>query len=174
MRILWVVVAFWVTLSPATSAAFGDISNESLYASFITNIIKYSSFPNLQTEDAPLVVALSGPESLIKTVTSALDGATLRHRKVQVRIFHKLPPAGANVVFVGQQNEGYERDLIASCSSVKALCISDSPAFAALGGAVQIAVKDGRIRFRINREGIHPLQIELSSRVMVLADDVLN
>lgn len=140
-------------------------------ASALFNFARYVEWPDraFASRDAPLVFCLAGRDSLASGLAS-LEGRTLHGRATLVkRVLGVEELRACHVLFIGENEERRLIPMLRAVASESVLTVSDGAGFTEAGGAIGIALDEGRIRFDINRTALELAQLRASSNLLRLA-----
>lgn len=140
-------------------------------ASALFNFARYVEWPDraFASREAPFVFCLAGRDSLASGLTS-LEGRTLHGRAtVAKRVLGVEELRACHVLFIGENEERRLVPMLRSTASEPVLTVGDGVGFTEAGGAIGIALEEGRIRFDINRLSLDQAQLRASSNLLRLA-----
>ncbi len=152
---------------PFSSAQDGELSRD-VKAAFLLNFAKFvqwpdSAFPN---RTAPFTFCIVG-DPLQGALDSTIRGETVASRPLVIRHINNDDNArGCHVLYLGQ------REPDPSLLGTPVLTVGDSSGFIQSGGIIRFIESARRIRFEINPEAAQRAQLQISSRLLRLADIV--
>lgn len=142
---------------------------------FVYNFAKFTVWPNVTfpSAESPVVFCIR-EGALDKTALAALSGKRVGSRAIEVQVFDGVPPPGpCHLIYLSASTPASEIDwAINFGSTAPTLIISDLPGFAEMGGHIALVLRDGRLQFKINVETAAQGHLELSSRLLQLAEIV--
>lgn len=154
-----------------SAAAQTPLTESQAKASALFNFARYVDWPErvFATRESPFVFCLAGRESLPSGM-AALEGRQLHGRITQVkRVFGIEELRVCHVLFIGENEERRLVPMMRAVANEAVLSVGDGANFIDAGGAIGIALEDGRIRFDINRATLEQAQLRASSNLLRLA-----
>ena len=170
---LLLTLSLWATLSGRVWAEGFD--EYAIKAAYLYNFAKFVEWPpqSFSTASAPLVICIAGFNPFGDAL-SALADKTVENHPVELR--HSPDARGFNqchILFISRGEQGRFRSLLAQCSGLPILTVSDIGAFAQMGGMVGLVESEQRIRFEINLHAARQAGLSLSSQLLKLALNVI-
>lgn len=145
-------------------------------AAFLFNFGKFVEWPegSFLSDGAPFSICVLGDDPFHGAV-DALHGKFIGHRPVEVwRIKDAQAGFRCQIVFVSESEKGHLQAIFSALRGSNALLVGETEGFAASGGAIQFVVEDNRVRFAINPDAIRRAGLQVSSRLLALAEIVQN
>lgn len=152
-----------------------DSEDELLFkAALVFNFAKFTSWPGRSLSGASTSFNLCtvGNDPLVDAM-QGLTGKTVKSRPV--RVTHWAPDMGAEVchlLYVADSASQYLTEIKIALALEPVLTVSEIPGFATDNGIVELYRSAGRTRFIINLNMARALGLEMSSRLLNLADKV--
>ena len=147
---------------------------ELLKAAFVYNFAKFTRWPEAAWAEpsASFRLCTLGQDPLVEHL-SALRGESVGGRPVEVRAV-QLPLAGrsCHLLYLARSGQAKLPDLLGTVNGYPVLTVSQSPRFARGGGMVELYRDHDRLRFRINVEAARAAGLQLSARLLDLAQIV--
>lgn len=144
-------------------------------AAYLYNFAKFVEWPpqSFASSNAPIVICILGEDPFGGSVQELLRGKTAAGRAVVVRPVADLPGAkGCHMLFVGSGTWRYSRPALRSVSGDGLLTVGEAPGFTAGGGMINFKLDAGRVRFEINVEAARQAHLQISSKLLSLAEIV--
>lgn len=145
-----------------------------LKAAFIYNFAKFTRWPEgtWADEKAPLNLCLVGSDELIVEL-ERLEGKTVKGRSLTINKFHSSPEMQAcHIVYIATSEHTQYQQVTQVLQDQAVLTISEIPHFSRSQGTIELLHKEGRVRFIINLDVARRAGLELSSRLLKLAETV--
>jgi hypothetical protein len=171
LRLLgWALVA--VLLGGVARLDAQDVTEVRLKGAFIFNFARFTDWPADAFAASPLVSAcVVGDRSISDALLRAVSGRRLNGRPVVVSF---VDPAGpipvCHLLYLSRVERTRMAEIVRQMRETPILTISDDDAFMKLGGMIQIFIEAGKMRFRINPRLAKRARLQLSSRLLALAD----
>jgi hypothetical protein len=171
------------TLPAGAGAQSATPSDTQLKAAFVLNFVRYTQWPAETVPDArePLVVAVLGSRAL----AAELDRLAQEAERLGQRPLHVLrleraadtPELRAvlrdvHAVFVAADAGRGANDLLAELRARPVLTIGEHPGFAARGGMLALVRQGARFGFAANPHAIQASGLQVSAKVLKLAQRV--
>lgn len=142
-------------------------------AAATTNLISFVDWPAtaFPSPDAPFIIGVLGQGPIAALLEDFLHGDVWRGRKIVLERYHRLEDARrCHVLFLGRSEHSRWPAVRAALDGRPILTISDAPNFARAGGIVQLVIEQNKLRLTINRGVARAAQLEISSKVLRLAE----
>lgn len=145
-------------------------------AAFLYKFTGYIEWPSQAFRDrrSPLVIGVAGDPTLVRLLRSLVDQQSAGVRPVEVRAVEDVPAAeGVHLLFVSARRT----ELLAPLREAgprPTLLVSEVPDGLERGSMINFQVVDGRVRFAINLGAAQRSGLTLSSRLLAVAQSVVN
>ena len=177
-RILKIAVAYllmtFLCLMSAISSSLAELDENEVKLAFIYNFAKFVDWPYQAPQDAgiPLTFCVLGDDQF-GNKTNSIENKSVGEKRIQVRRIRNVEEArGCQMLFISSsEKNAMERDLRALQGS-SILTISDVPGFIKMGGMIGFIELDNKIRFEINVGSARLAKLEISSKLLKLAETV--
>lgn len=158
---------------PGGSAGAERVDEDILKAGFVLNFAKFTDWPAEALENGELRICSIGIEPLSGQLT-ALRGRHAKGKELNVRL--GAPPSEwhrCHVLFMDAANHHFVLGTTRRLGLQAVLTVGDGDGFVQAGGMIGLKLQAGRIRFDVNLEAARRAGLVLSSRMLTLADQVL-
>ncbi len=140
-------------------------------AAFLYHFAQFSSWPEdvFTGPQAPLRLCILGEDPFGEALQQ-LEGKTVRNRPLE--IVHLAAGASAltcHVVFMGRMPDAVLRETLSQLQRRPVLSIGEQEAFLKQGGIIRLFTHKNRVQFEINLAVLRRSGLQLSSRVIRLA-----
>jgi len=145
-----------------------------LKAVFVYNFAKFTRWPEyaLATDDGQVTLCTVGEGELIGELEQ-LGGRSIKGRTLTVLPLQSVEfPRRCHLLYVAESEADRYSDLIEAMRSEAVLTVSGLHGFAHAGGIIELYRDQGRIRFLINLAAAREAGLEISARLLSLADVV--
>ena len=148
------------------------ITASEVEAAFLLNFAKFVEWPR-PPENRPKTsfsICILGEDPFRATLDQLVSGETVNGRPLIVKRIEKLP-SDCDVLFVAQS----ELDLagLLKQAGPGMLTVGESPEFLKAGGMINFVIEGRRVRFDVNRASAERAGLQLSSRLLGVARNVL-
>ncbi len=167
-------VAFLV-LCGLQSAPAQTASEYQVKAAYLYNFAKSAQWPeqSLASGSSPLLIGVvAGDEEFIDTLRQTVAGKTVGTHVILVkRVSTEAEMDFCQIIFF-RSSAGHRRTqaFIASLASASILVVGEDDAFLAQGGMINLVLKDGTIRFDVNKASLERANIHLSPVLLAAAN----
>jgi hypothetical protein len=149
-----------------------DVTEVSLKGAFVFNFARFTEWP---AESLPSSAAVSacvvGDRAVGEALTRSVSGQRLNGRSITVTIVEatvSLPPC--HFLYVSGVSRARMAEIVYGLHDAPVLTVSDEDTFLKVGGMIQVFIENGKMRFRINPKSAKRARLQLSSRLLALAD----
>ncbi|MBL7700457.1 MAG: YfiR family protein [Chitinophagaceae bacterium] len=171
-------IAFSLLLLAAAQNQQVQVQREyQLKAAFLFNFCQFVNWPAdaFTSGEAPLVIGVLGPNPFGSYLEETVSGEKISGRPVEIRYFKEPDEVGdCHLLFIGGNNAKESSEGIAATKGKNILTISDQPNFLKQDGMIRFMNQQNKIRFEINVEAARSAGLEISSKLLRLADIYTN
>ncbi|MFH1844600.1 MAG: YfiR family protein [bacterium] len=143
---------------------------------YLLNFTRLVTWPNSSYRSAndPTVIGILGDTRLVEILEDALATRQPPSRRVVVLTIESLEQIPqCHLLFVSRKAETPLGEILEQASGFPILTVSDIEKFTTRGGAIWLFLDNDRIGMDINRVSEHHAQLQISSRLLRLARNVL-
>jgi hypothetical protein len=170
MRVDRWLVALWALLAAGLAGA-NEVPEYRLKAAFVFNFASFTEWP---AEVGPVLgLCIVGTDPFGAEI-DALHGKAVGTRALELRrrgLADSL--AGCQIVFVGPASVAALPRIAGAVRGQPVLVVADSPGAARQGAVLNLAVQQQRVVFEANLEAARANRLQLSSRLLRLAVEVI-
>lgn len=161
----------------SAGALCGEISlTESQVKSlFLLNFAKYVDWPRtaFAAADAPIVIGVIGDGSFEGELSSAVGGKSVDGRPIRVRRLQTPEDSDTcHILFIRASKTTGLGELLSRIKSKPVLTVGETDQFMEQGGAINFVKKEGKIRLEINLDAARQANVQISSKLLNVADVV--
>jgi hypothetical protein len=165
----------WAITGLLTS--FGQSFHEKeVQAVFVFNFAQFTEWPSTVFPDAdtPITIGILGSDAIRPHLEKALENETVHNRKVILTSYRKPDeiPATCHILFIGRSESANVDSVLLKLKRRSILTVSDIDNFANRGGIIQFRTERNRIRLVINNAAARSVDLNISSKLLRLADVV--
>ncbi len=171
------LIAFCGLLLRAVNVAGGDVSmtEYQVKALFLLNFTKYVDWPPVAFAgtNAPIVIGLYGEHKFGDAVTKAVEGKTISGREIIVQPIGKDGDFGkCQMLFISDSEKNHLGEILDKVKALPVLTVGETEQFMEQGGMINFVKKEGKIRLEINLTAARQAKLEISSKLLGVADVV--
>lgn len=158
--------------APKSQALAEDVPREyQLKAAYLHKFTKFMTASDLA--GWPKSICIAGRSPFGDTLERLEELREDRQNKLEIRTVTEDSVADCSLVFIGKEEQHRLQKLLGAAAHYPVVTVSDVPGFAHQGGTIELIVREGRVRFVINNVVAKRHGIEISSRLLRLADEVI-
>jgi hypothetical protein len=143
-------------------------------AVYLYNFATYTTWPNhIQTDNEPFIFAIAGAPGVASNLAALAEVRRIQNRPIEVHQLEEGGSAeGAHILFVGQQFPD-QNALLAGASSMPILTVTEDVEKHPEGSAINFTLVEDKIRFDISLSVVQNSGLDVSSRLLSVARQVL-
>ena len=152
-----------------------EIAEYEVKAAYLYNFAKFVDWPphSFANSGSPIVICVLGEDPFGGALREAVHGKTVAGRRLAVReITALLGARGCHILFIGSGEWRRSHPALSNLSGSGLLTVGETAGFTASGGIIGLKLEGGRIRFQINLEAARQAPIQISSKLLSLAEIV--
>jgi hypothetical protein len=177
IRCLVVIGVLFAVRGATAASPLDPLEDERLLkAVFIYNFAKFAHWPDdaWAAGETTLVLCVAGSDELAVTL-ERLAGQSVGGRSVVVRPYAEGPAGeSCKLLYIAGSEHRHFAGLLEPVAPHPVLTISQIRGFADMGGMIQLYRDKDRVRFKINRAVVSASGLQLSARLLDLAELVGN
>jgi hypothetical protein len=163
-----------ITIMPAQADVRSDRALE-IQAAFLVKFTSYVKWPpgTFSRPDAPVVIGIFGRDPFGSVIDTIARSYTTSGRYVEIRRCTDLVLlCTCNIIFVAPSAMVRLEEVVATVSGQPVLLVGDSPGFLDHSGIINFIMVGDRIRFDISRANCLKAGLEISSKLLKVANAV--
>jgi hypothetical protein len=170
-RRMAVALAVLLIAGAPAAAPAQTASPHNLKAGFLYNFAKFTEWPaEALPTGAPLVLCVADAAKVVKALEEATTGRDIEGHAVVVRTIELDGPVRTcHLLYADGLDAKRGARLIENLKGAPVLALSDFATFASMGGAANLFVEDGHMRFAVNLDAVLRNKLRLSSKLLTLA-----
>jgi hypothetical protein len=149
-----------------------DVTEVSLKGAFIFNFARFTEWPSESLPANAVVSAcVVGDRGVGEALKRSVSGQKLNGRAIVVSILEPNGPLpSCHFLYVSGVARTRLAEIVYAVHDAPVLTVSDDDTFIKAGGMIQVFIESGKMRFRINPKSAKRAKLQLSSRLLALAD----
>lgn len=160
---------------PATAQSPQADSVDALYAAFLFNFAKFTTWPTVSDLDTSIKFCVQSG-TIGQEAFAGWGKKRIQNRPVRVAFFTQHSPAelqNCSIMFFSETPQGIDlKGLGEFGSSHNTLMVSDIEGFSADGGHIELYLANRRLRFKVNLGALEKADLALGAGVLNLAEIV--
>ena len=144
-------------------------------ALFLLNFIKYVDWPQGSFADAgtPVIIGVYGEDRFGDALKKAVQGKIISGRRIIVQSLGKSDAtAKCNILFISDSEKTHLGEILNKIKGLPVLTVGESGLFLEQGGIINFVNKEGKIRLEINLDSARQANLQISSKLLSVADVV--
>jgi len=157
------------------AGAEAEASEYQIKAAFLYNFAKFVEWPPETFKDAgtPIHICVLGSSPVRWMLEDTVRNKNVDGRLLTVReVANVSLAANCQILFVSASEQKHLRAILEATKSSELLTVGETDNFAAEGGVVGFIFDHGRIRFDINLQAAQMQRLQISSKLLSLANNV--
>jgi len=175
IRLLTGVIALFLLLLPSgrLAAQNAQPSESELKAAFLYNFAKFVAWPQNDSagRDSLFIIGIIGDNPFQGLLKEAVEGNSIRSREVRVMAVDNIDSlSNCQVLFVSSSEKDDYAGIIGAVADQPVLTVGEDEDFSDAGGIIAFYIRDNRVRFRIDVEAAAAADLNISSKLLKLAE----
>jgi len=171
-RVTTLVLAF-LTISKVSFAQV--VPEHQVKAVFLYNFAQFVQWPDsaFASPEAPLVIGILGEDPFGSYLDQAVRREQVKGRSLVVRRYKNIRDVQkCHILYVSYSDPEEVKKVLAHLRSSSVLTVGDAPGFAYHGGIIQFYKVENRMRIRINHKQARNSDLNISAKLLNLAEIV--
>ncbi|MEO5754623.1 MAG: YfiR family protein [Chthoniobacterales bacterium] len=176
LRRVFSLVAFLLGLVFALAplpAAPPSPNEYALKSVFLYNFCRFIDWPDsaFSSRRDPLIIGVVGEDPFGPLLEEAIAGETYHGREIEVAHFRDAQQIGeCHLLFVGQTNTELYDQILAAVVGRHVVTVGETDNFLDHGGMIALTAEQNRVRLRINSAALRATRLNVSSKLLQVAD----
>jgi hypothetical protein len=171
------LIAFCGLLFRVANVAGGEVSmtEYQVKALFLLNFTKYVDWPpvSFAGTNTPIIIGLYGEDKFGDALKQAVEGKTISGRRIILQRFEKDDESGkCHILFISDSEKKRLGEILDKIRALPVLTVGETDQFMEQGGVINFVKKEGKIRLEINLDAARQAKLEISSKLLSVADVV--
>jgi hypothetical protein len=175
----WVLaMCLAASLPPASTLRAQSVgtSEYDVKAAFLFHFAQFVEWPaeTFKNADAPLTFCTIGEDPFRGRLDESVKGKFIGKRALVVRHMKEREQIGScQVLFLSAAEKKKQAEYLSSANGHAVLTVGETENFTRQGGIIGFFLENNKVRFEINVETASKARLEISSRLLLLAKNVL-
>ncbi len=160
--------------SAAPVAGAASVPNEySLKAVFLYNFCRFIDWPATAFASAnePIVIGILGTDPFGPLLEEAVQGETSHGRRLQIEHYRSVREVrGCHVLFIGESESGRLREILGAVAGTSIVTVGETSGFVDQGGMIALTTDQNRVRLVINPNTMRNANLNVSSKLLRVAE----
>lgn len=144
-------------------------------AAYLYNFAKFVEWPSARFShaDDPLVICVVADEHTSDVLEYSTSAKKANGRTIQTRRPRSSKEFGlCHILFIGFRDKDHTADMLRETRNASILTVGQSADFLALGGMINLALRNGNMEIEIDPQASSQAGLKISSRLLVVARNV--
>lgn len=171
-----VVLAVSVLAAPEKVVETPALSEYQIKALFLFNFAKYVDWPAdaFQNESTPIVIGVVGQDSFGDNFQKITTGKSINGRPVLIKhVTNAEEYKTCHILFVSASEKDRLASILDAVKDSAVLTVGETDGFLSEEGIINLTKKANKVRLEINLKAAQKARLQLSSRLLTVADVVL-
>ncbi|MDP9253449.1 MAG: YfiR family protein [Verrucomicrobiota bacterium] len=148
-------------------------SEYALKAVFLYNFCRFIEWPKsaFASPTEPITIAVIGEDPFGPLLEEAVQGETLRGRSIQIQRYRKPDSIKhCHLLFISRSEAGRIEAILAAVAGKSVVTVGETDAFLDRGGMIALMAERNRIRLHINPSLLRAANLDVSSKLLRVAE----
>jgi hypothetical protein len=159
----------------AARAPAQEVEEYQVKAAFLYNFAKFVEWPAqaFKTPQDPIAVCVLGHNPFGSALEDVMRGKSIEGRAFAFRKVTGLEEASScQILFISSSEGKHFHSLYGNANPARILTVGEAQGFASAGGVINFKLDGGHVRFEINVSAAEHAQLQISSKLLSLAQIV--
>lgn len=176
LHLLALLLTWQCFCAPAAADGAKSAAENKVKAAFLYHFTRFvqwpdSAFFNAQT---PITIGVLADGKIAEAAEETISGQIVRNRKVVVRRFKSVRDiTECHVLFIGSSHDAQMSKALDAVKGSSALVVGEASRFIDRGGVIGFIVDSERVKFEVNLKAAKKQRLEISSKLLDLAQNVI-
>jgi len=156
--------------------AQSPLSEYQVKALFLFNFAKYVEWPanTFGATNSPITIGIVGGGPCLEPLQKTIEGKLVSEHPILIRQLDKIENLNkCQILFIGISEKKRMGEILDQVRNTPVLTVSEVEQFAGQGGMIGFVKKDGKVRLEINLKAARQAKLEISSKLLGVADNVI-
>jgi len=152
-----------------------SMSEYQVKALFLLNFVKYVDWPAEAMPGAttPIIIGILGQDNFDDNLTHAVEGKSINGREIIIKhLSAGEDPSGCAILFISSSENSRLGEILSKTGTLPILTVGESESFLGKGGIINFTLKEGKIHLEINLNVAQKVKLQISSKLLSVADAV--
>jgi len=148
-----------------------SMSEYQVKALFLLNFVKYVDWP--AGASGPITIGILGQDNFNDSLTDAVEGKNINGRAITIKHLSSGDSlSGCTILFISSSENSQLSAILGKVGSLPILTVGESESFLQNGGIINFLLKEGKIHLAINLKAAQKVNLQISSKLLSVADVV--
>ena len=144
-------------------------------ALFLLNFTKFVAWPGgaFPGTNTPVVIGVYGEDKFGGALKKVVEGKTVSGRQIIIQSIDRSDEAEkCQILFISDSEKKHLGETLDKLKALPVLTVGESDQFMEQGGMINFVKKEGSVRLEINMDAARQARLQISSRLLTVADKV--
>jgi hypothetical protein len=144
-------------------------------ALFLCNFVKYVNWPAdaMPAAPSPIVIGIVGDDKFNDSLTRAVEGKNFNGRAIVIKhLSADDDPSGCAILFISSSEDSRLDAILRKADALPILTVGENESFLQKGGIINFTLKEDKIHLEINLRVAQKAKLQISSKLLSVADAV--
>jgi hypothetical protein len=144
-------------------------------ALFLLNFVKYVDWPASAMPGAtsPITIGILGQDNFNDSLTNAVEGKNINGREIIIKHLSADDDLnGCTILFISSSENSQLSAILSKTSTLPILTVGEDESFLHKGGIINFTLKEDKIHLEINLKAAQKVNLQISSKLLSVADVV--
>lgn len=145
-------------------------------ALFLLNFVKYVDWPAaaMPGANSPIIIGILGQDNFNDSLTHAVEGKNINGRAIIIKHLSSNDALnGCTILFISSSENSRLDEILSKTSTLPILTVGEDDSFLQNGGIINFTLKEGKIHLEINLKVAQKVKLQISSKLLNVADSVM-
>ena len=148
-----------------------SMSEYQVKALFLLNFAKYVDWP--AGASGPITIGIMGQDNFNDSLTQAVDGKNINGRSIVIKHLSENDDiSGCTILFISSSENSQLSAILGKTGSLPILTVGEEESFLQNGGIINFTLKNGKIHLAVNLKAAQKANLQISSKLLSVADVV--
>jgi len=151
------------------------MSEYQVKALFLLNFIKYVNWPpgTLSRNNDPIEIGVLGQDNFNDSLTNAIEGKIVDGRSIIIKHLSEDDDlSGCAILFISSSETPRLGGILGRTGTLPILTVGENESFFQDGGIINFTLREGKIHLEINLRAAQKVKLQISSKLLSVADKV--
>jgi len=142
---------------------------------FLLNFAKYVDWPAnaFAAASTPIAIGLIGEDKFTAELAKTVEGKIVSGRRIVIQPIETDDDLGkCHILFIAGSDKKRQDEILDKIKALPVLTVGETDQFIDRGGMINFVKREGKVRLEINLDASRQVRLEISARLLSVADVV--
>jgi YfiR/HmsC-like len=164
----WLMVFLFGSRTIHAQTSMGEYQVKAL---FLCNFVKYVDWPD--NASSPIIIGILGQDNFNGSLAHAVEGKNFNGRPIIIKhLSTDDDVGGCAILFISASENSRLDEILGKTGTLPILTVGEDETFLQKGGIINFALKEDKIHLQINLKVAQKVNLQISSKLLSVADIV--